>query len=69
MGRWVSGSEGGERARCMGEARGRTDGNEKHSKFGESQTKAGKGSERTGSKGGTEGGMYVEVDGWMVHGK
>lgn len=28
-----------------------------------------KGSERMGSKGRTEGGMYVEVDGWMVHGK
>lgn len=25
-----------------------------------------KGSERMGSQGRTEGGMYVEVDGWMV---
>lgn len=25
-----------------------------------------KGSERTGSKGRTEGGMYVEVDGWCI---
>lgn len=28
-----------------------------------------KGSDRTRSKSRTEGGMHVEVDGWMVHGK
>lgn len=28
-----------------------------------------KGSERTGNKRRTEGGMHAEVDGWMVHGK
>lgn len=50
---------------------GRTDGNEKYSKFGRSQTKTREGEQESEkhSKGRTEGGMYVEVDGWIVHGK
>lgn len=50
---------------------GRTDGNEKYSKLGRSQTKTGEGERESEkhSKGTTEGGMYVEVDGWIVHGK
>ncbi len=50
---------------------GRTDGNEKYSKLGRSQTKTGEGEPESEKhcKGRTEGGMYVEVDGWIVHGK
>lgn len=51
---------------------GRTDGNEKYSKLRRSQTKTGEGERERREKhckGRTEGGMYVEVDGWIVHGK
>lgn len=58
MGRWVTGLEGGVQARCTGEARRRTVGNEKHSKFGESQTKAGEG-ERENRKQGRNRGRDV----------
>lgn len=57
--------------RCERGAR-RTDGNEKCSKLGRSQKKKGeeeRDMRKKHSKGKTKGGMYVEVDGWIVQGK
>lgn len=52
------------------EGQGRTDGNEKYSKLQSSQKMTGEGEqERNIARVEQRGGMYVEVDGWIVHEK
>lgn len=58
--------------REQGRGEGRTDGNDKYSKLRRSGTKTREGERERREKRGncrTGGGMCVEVDGWMKHGK
>lgn len=62
----------GGRVGGVKEVRVGADGNEKYSKLGRSEAKTverGRERREKHSNGRTEGGMYVEVDGWIVHGK